>query len=294
MSRRTALAMALICFCGIAGAAFHFFSYGYGQCHPKRTPATALETERAQSSLPGLTIVTVRARDGAVLRGWFAPPQNGVVVALVHGLWGNRASLLPEAELFARHGYGVLLLDSRAHGESGGESATWGSSEALDIADSVRFVRAQPRVARVVLLGFSVGASAVARAAANDPAVSAVILYATWTSLREEIAYKEPKGGWLGVQLALEGFRYSGAQIDEIRPELDLARISPRPLIMVCGGRDTDTPPPIMDRMYAMATGKKEFWRQPEVGHGGYFQANPVEYERRVVGFIDDALGLPH
>ena len=292
MPRRTTLALALICLLGIGGAAFHFFWFGYGQCHPKRTPATALETERARTGLTGLTVVSVTAHDGAVMRGWFAPPRNGVAIVLVHGLWGNRASLLPEAELFARHGYGVLLLDSRAHGESGGEAATWGSSEALDIADSVRFVRAQPQVAHVVLLGFSVGASAVARATANDPTISAVVLYATWPSLREEIAYKEPKGGWLGVRFALEGFRYSGTNVDDICPEADLARISPRPLLMVCGGQDHDTPPAIMDRMYAKATGAKEFWRQPEVGHGGYFQANPLEYERRVVGFLDRALGL--
>jgi fermentation-respiration switch protein FrsA (DUF1100 family) len=90
--------------------------------------------------------------------------------------------------------------------------------------------------------------------------------------------------------LALLGFRYSGAQIDEIRPEADLPRIAPRPLMFVSGAEDTDTPPRVMEHLYAVATSKKSLWIQPQVGHGGYFQANPAEYERRVVGFLDDSL----
>ena len=97
-----------------------------------------------------------------------------------------------------RHGYGALLFDSRAHGESGGTAATWGSLEAGDVAEATRFVRAQPGVTSIAVLGFSVGASAVSRAAADDSTIGAVILYATWTSLRDEIAYKARRGHWLG------------------------------------------------------------------------------------------------
>jgi pimeloyl-ACP methyl ester carboxylesterase len=137
-----------------------------------------------------------------------------------------------------------------------------------------------------------VGASAVARAAANDASVAAVVLYATWPSLREETSYKEPHGRW-ATELALLGFRASGVAIDEIRPEADLARISPRPLLFVAGGRDSDTPLPIMARMYAAAGANKEWWLVPEAEHGGCFAAEPAEYERRVVGFLDRALAAP-
>jgi hypothetical protein len=50
----------------------------------------------------------------------------------VHGLSTNRTQLLPEAALLRRHGHGVLLLDSRASGESGGTLVTWGDAEQLD------------------------------------------------------------------------------------------------------------------------------------------------------------------
>ena len=185
------------------------------------------------------------------------------------------------------HGYGVLLYDSRASGESGGAVATWGALEALDIADLIAFVRTRPGVSSVVLLGFSVGASAVARAAANDPQVSAVVLYACWSTLREEIAYKAGHGIPGGAAAARLGFRASGTDVDAVRPIDDLAKISPRPLIFVSGERDADTPPVVMDRLFALASGPKHRWRLPEVGHGGYYEAQPAEYEQRVIGFLD-------
>lgn len=270
--------------------AYHFLSFGYRQCHPARTRVSEVERAEGKSALPGLSDVSFETKDGVTLRGWFVPPKNGVVVVLVHGLGGNRASLLPDAEVMVRHGYGIMLYDSRAHGESGGDVATWGSTEAKDIADTARFVRSHSGGARVVLLGFSVGASAVTRAAADDPEVAAVILYATWPSLRAEMAYKSRRGGWLGTQLTLLAMWVYGSDIDQIRPELDMVRIAPRPVLMLSGGVDSDTPPWAMDRMFAVTSLPKQFWREPEVGHGGYLQAEPLEYERRVIGFLDRLL----
>ncbi len=208
-------------FGAIGFVGFHFVKQGYAQCHPARTLVSEAERRYALESLPGLEEVSFTARDGITLRGWFVPPRNGVVVIFVHGLWGNRAALSPEAEVFVRHGCGVLLYDSRAHGASGGTVATWGSKEAFDVQQATHFVETRPGVSHIVLLGFSVGASAVTRAAANDPTVDAVILYATWTSLREETSYKTSRGGWLGTQLVLLGYRLSGTDIDQIVPEAD-------------------------------------------------------------------------
>lgn len=274
-----------------AAFAFHYGSFGWRSCHPARKPVTDADRRRAKLALPSLEEISFPGADGQTLRGWFVPPKSGAVVILIHGLGGNRVSLLPDAEVMTHAGYGVLLLDSRASGESDGSVATWGVREALDIAEAIRFVRARPEVKRVALLGFSTGASAVTRAAANDPSVSAVILYATWTSLREEIRYKTRKGGPLASAAALAGFRLSGVDIDELRPADDMKRIAPRPLIFISGGVDADTPPAIMDRMFALSSPPKQFWRLPQVGHGGYVQAEPAEYERRVLGFLDQYLG---
>jgi uncharacterized protein len=43
-------------------------------------------------------------------------------------------------------------------------------------------------------------------------------------------------------------------------------------------------------RYYAAAQEPKTLWEIPESKHTGGIEARPREYERRVVGFFDDAL----
>ncbi len=270
---------------------FHYGSYGWRACHPPRAPVTTQDREQAKLAMPALEEIAFQGPDGITLRGWYVPPKSGAVVILVHGLGGNRAMLLPDAEVMARAGYGVLLPDSRASGESDGSAATWGTLEALDVAAAIRFVRARPGVQRVALLGFSTGSNAVTRAAATDTSIAAVVLYPTWTSLREEMTYKMRKGGALAAAATLLAFRLSGCNVDDVNSAEDMKRIAPRPVIFVSGGQDTDTPPAIMDRMLTLTSPPKELWRLPAVGHGGYVQAEPAEFERRVIGFLDRYLG---
>jgi len=262
--------------------------FGYKQCHPTRQAITVDDTKRARQLLPGLQDLSFQTADGLTLRSWYAPPKNGAVMVLLTGLGGNRASLLDEAAVFARHGYGVLLLDGRAHGDSQGDTATWGYLEADDVVRAANLAYAQPGVAQVGALGFSVGGSAVALAAIREPKIRVIVLYATWTSLREELAHKAP-GGAVSAYWIRKGFELAGVKLDAVAPGPAMKDLAPRPLLMLSGGQDTDTPPAAMDRLFAASAEPKEIWHIPEVGHGGYFQAEPAEYERRVVGFLDRA-----
>ena len=57
--------------------------------------------------------------DGLVLAAWYTPPENGAAILTAHGYQDRRS---PEIHaLFARHGYGVISWDFRAHGDSQGE-----------------------------------------------------------------------------------------------------------------------------------------------------------------------------
>ena len=62
-------------------------------------------------------------------------PRNWVL--LFHGVADNRMGVLGFADFLLRHGYGVVMMDSRAHGESGGTQATYGWQERGDVKDIV-------------------------------------------------------------------------------------------------------------------------------------------------------------
>ena len=47
---------------------------------------------------------------------------------------------------------------------------------------------------------------------------------------------------------------------------------------------------PANDEFYKVAPGTKELWEVPGAGHVGGIDAQPAEYEQRVVSFFDEAL----
>ncbi len=272
----------------VAGSAAR---HSYAYVHPRRTRAADRDRSGAKARLPGLEDVELRTRDGLVLRGWFAPGARRTAVVLVHGLTQNRSDMLPEAEALAAHGHGVLLFDSRASGDSDGELATWGDRERLDIAAALDLLAARPDVdaKRLGAYGFSVGSSAVALAAAQDLRIRAVVLGPVWPSLEAELGVKGGRFGWLSTAAARLAFRAFGVDVNAVRPIDVVASIPPRPLMLVSGSADDDTPPAIMERVHR-AVPSAEWWLVPGAGHGNFAKVAPAEYARRFAAFFDGAL----
>ena len=93
----------------------------------------------------GLTDGTVVGTDGSELRGWLLRPRQGNhdFVMLLHGLSDNRMGMIGYAEIFVNRGYGVLMLDARAHGASDGKVASYGLVETSDIRQWFDWLRQQ-------------------------------------------------------------------------------------------------------------------------------------------------------
>ncbi len=77
-----------------------------------------------------------------------------------------------------------------------------------------------------------------------------------------------------------------------MRPVAPLASVAPRPLTLVSGAEDDDTPSAIMDRVHAAAA-RSTLWIVPGAHHGDYVAASPDEYPRRFVAFFEFALVEP-
>jgi pimeloyl-ACP methyl ester carboxylesterase len=113
--------------------------------------------------------VTLTAVDGVRLDGWHLPPDDphhaDLVVVLLHGFTGSwrRPALVRIARGLAPYA-GVLLVDQRGHGRSGGLS-TLGDLEVLDVDAAVAAARALG-YGSVVTQGWSMGGSSALRHAA--------------------------------------------------------------------------------------------------------------------------------
>jgi pimeloyl-ACP methyl ester carboxylesterase len=122
----------------------------------------------------GLTTVdtTVEGVPLTVVRS--GTPKAGAVVA--HGFGGSARLMAGFADMLARHGFAVVLLDFAGHGRN---TRRWHDTGALsaDLDVAVAHLRSLPGVdpARTVLVGHSMGAAAVTSYAANHPDIAATV-----------------------------------------------------------------------------------------------------------------------
>jgi hypothetical protein len=69
-------------------------------------------------------------------------------------------------------------------------------------------------------------------------------------------------------------------------------KIAPRPLLLIADPESDNGEK--LNRVYIEAAREpKALWEIPRGGHVNGIAARPAEYERRVVGFFDRALGTP-
>jgi pimeloyl-ACP methyl ester carboxylesterase len=261
---------------------------------PYRSHVAFADEALARRRLTGLQDVSFRTSDGLLLRGWFAPGARGDAVIFVHGLGANRMAFLPEAILLSQQGHGVLVYDSRASGESEGRVATWGDRERLDLRAAIELVMSKPGLTpgKIGLFGCSVGGTTVALESAADRRVGAVLLGPTWPSFREEMQQNNPGPAGLEAFSVLLSVRLAGLHPELLQPIDVVHQIAPRPLFLLSGSEDADTPPAEMARLQAAAPGS-ERWVVPGAGHCSYLTASPIEYPSRLLAFFDRAFPRP-
>ena len=238
----------------------------------------------------------VTAPDGAALRGWKVRPRepNGSWVLVFHGVADNRVGVIGQAEVLLGAGYGVVMMDARAHGESGGAMATYGWLEREDMRAVVDALVESEHPVHIFALGESMGAGIALQSAGADPRIEAVVAEAPFASLREA-AYDYAglqeypllgktlfaPGAWVmlyrGGQLA--GFSPAG-----VSPEKSVARRA-FPVLLICDTADTTLPCRHTKRIYAAASGPKSLWVVPGAFHTGAIGFYPGEFRRRVLDF---------
>ena len=262
-----------------------YYRHGLSLVHPARKPVTDAEHARTHTFAEAVSFET---SDGVKLRGDYVPSKNGIVVVMCHGLFENRMHFLFEAEMLTRHGYGALFFDWRAHGDSDGALSTWGYLEQLDLESAITFAVSRED-AKIVTLGFSIGATAVYLEATHDPRVRAIIIEAIWPTIEEEMRDKMSTLGFVSYEPTVMAMQRAGLDFSKVRPIDHAAQLGARPKLFVTGSADTDTSVAIMQRVVDATPEPKQLWVVPGARHGTYTVTAPVEYERVVIDFLEHA-----
>ena len=236
--------------------------------------------------------VAFTTSDGLQLRGWYIPSKNRAAVIAFPGRKGPQR----QARLLARHGYGVLLFDRRGEGESDGDPNTFGWKGERDVHAAVEYLRSRADVdpGRIGGIGLSVGGEMMLEAAAESAGLGAVVSEgAGIRSMREALAIpgtRKRLEAALGHAIVTPSVALFSNTMPP--PGLDdlVARISPRPVFFIYATPGQGGEAELTQTFYEAAREPKAIWRVPGSGHTGGIEARPREYERRVIGFFDDAL----
>jgi pimeloyl-ACP methyl ester carboxylesterase len=244
--------------------------------------------------------VSFEGTGGIRLAGWYVPPRNGVVIILLHGYSGNRLGMRWHAERLVAAGYGVLLYDERASGESGGRQRSMGWLDVEDVNGALALLAAQGngRTNRIGFLGCSMGAEIGLTAAARHPQIEAVIADGPGVVTAEDQVLPAT---WVNPIFYLSDRLYDRILSFQtglpIPPPIihTIGKIAPRPILLIAGGVEwplVGSEEPRLRRYARYAGSNATVWVIPEALHCDGPAVRPEEYALRMIGFFDNSFGV--
>jgi len=263
--------------------------------HATNRPPGALGT--GTPARYGLTYqeVAFRTADGVRLSAWYIPARNGAAAVLLPGAGSTRTSVLGQAAVLARHGYGALLVDDRGHGLSGGHAMDFGWWGGRDLGAAVSFLAAQPGIqaGQIAVLGESMGGEQALAAMGADRQIRAVVAegatgqqYADHGWRPHDITGVIDRGvDW--VQYTAAGLISGAPRPVSIRDGIRAA--AARPVLIIAGGAVASEP--VAARWFqAVSPATVQVWVVPHAGHTQGLATAPQAWEAHVIGFLNAAL----
>jgi pimeloyl-ACP methyl ester carboxylesterase len=234
------------------------------------------------------------------IAGWFVPSKNSVTIILLHGYGSNRTAMLWHAQQLVDAGYGVLMYDERASGESGGTHRSYGWEDPRDVDEALKFLKNKYRADanQVGIAGCSMGGQIALQSAAYNTEIAAV-----WADGPAIVRAQDiPPQRNILMQLVVAG-NYITDQASAMKLGMDppsplieiIDDIAPRPIMLVGGGMSR----PLYGNegafmlYYARYAGNNaETWIIPEAYHCDGPVLRPEEYATRMIKFFNSAFGL--
>ncbi|HEX2742385.1 MAG TPA: alpha/beta fold hydrolase [Rubrobacter sp.] len=241
----------------------------------------------------GYREVEIQSTDGVNLSAWWVPAEDSSRAAVLVPGWGGYKfdeKLLRTVPVYHNAGYGVLLLDLRAQGESSGARRTLGYREMRDVRGALAWLDQQGYKAEdVVLHGWSMGGSTALRAAPGT-GVAAVVEEAGYGDLPLLLKVKIPEfipfGRMLRPAILLAGSLFPDFDPWEVVPKVDAAKLSDEgvPLLIIHSTAD-DIVPYEQARILVEAGPEASLWKLEGYGHVEAYE-HP-EYALKLRAFLE-------
>ncbi len=242
--------------------------------------------------------VFIQSKDGLKLHGTFFKKGNSKKVMIgFHGYTGKGMSdLLGVSNFYLAHGYSILLVDERAHGDSEGKYIGFGCLDREDAREWIRYVIEQiGEECEICLHGVSMGGATVLMASGLDlpEQVKAIVSDCAFTSAWDVFAhvlktmYHIPALPILTAadQMLLKQAGYSLKQCNAAE-EVKKANV---PILFIHGNKDTFVPYRMCYELYHNCASLKDIMIVEGASHAESFYKEQERYEQKLDAFLKKA-----
>jgi fermentation-respiration switch protein FrsA (DUF1100 family) len=199
------------------------------------------------------------------------------------------------------HGHHVLAFEYYGHGSVIGVPITLGHREVQDFLGAVAYAKQRDPRTHIGAIGYSMGAAVTIMGAARTQDVEAVVADSAFAS------------HWSAVELAVHrAFRRTaplprqllallylmtdhllwwraGYRFHQVQPYQEVAKIAPRPLLLIHGTNDTVVSPDDATCLYEAAQSPKALWLIEGAEHIKGYLVDRQTYLIRVLAFFEQA-----
>jgi dipeptidyl aminopeptidase/acylaminoacyl peptidase len=236
-----------------------------------------------------------RTRDGLRLIAWYLPGTRPAAVVVSGGHRGRAGDVLGISAALQRAGFHVVAYGWRGTPGSDPAAHTLGVFERRDLEAAIDAVEARLGNVPIGLLGYSLGGAVSLVVAGEDHRVRAVCADSAFSDPLGVLADGVERvlripGAVLTAPVAALVAKRTGARLADFEPLAAVARISPRPLLLIHGAEDTAVTPRHARRLYDAAAEPRELWTVPGASHVGAYFADREHYLERVCTFFEAAL----
>ncbi|MDF2874099.1 MAG: hypothetical protein K0R22_782 [Sporomusa sp.] len=242
--------------------------------------------------------IVIESRFGYPLQGTYItnPQATDNTLIFLHGFTESRLVGLNYLNIYLNAGFNILLVDSRAHGESGGNSVTWGNYEKYDLDRWVDWVQQRFPEGTIGVHGISMGAATALMHAELNEANKRVAFYIADSSYSDfetllmlQMKQRLHLPGMVLPKLLLQyanviaylNSRFTFYQASPVRAVRNVTT----PILYIHGEADKLVPADMSLELYNATKGPRQIYTFPNADHVSAIFDDRYRYGRVVQNF---------
>jgi fermentation-respiration switch protein FrsA (DUF1100 family) len=190
-----------------------------------------------------------------------------------------------------KHGYGLLMYDQRASGESDGSTRSLGWLDSPDLAQAVNSVVTRQKDSKIGVYGCSIGGAISLAGSVAVPEIGAIASDApsprSWAEYRPAFSLADPASlPVTALYYQLVRLRTGAGNVTGTAQAV--RELGSRPLLFISTGQAGEFTR--VEQLFQVAAGPKTHWNLPNSSHCAGPGTDPAEYEAHLVEFFDTYL----